>query len=92
MAIALIWMILVQFLPKIMVWVAFALAIIMLIITAIVFLIDSNTRMSHIKGWAIAIAVICLILALMLIFYVIVHRRRIKICGAFLKHAASMLK
>jgi len=90
--ISLIWMILVQFLPKIMVWVAFILAIILLVITAIVFLIDNSTKLNHVNGWAIFIAIVCLILALVLIFYVVVHRRRIKICGAFLKHATTMLK
>ena len=75
-----------------MVWVAFILAIILLIITAIVFLIDNSSKLGHVKGWAIFIAIVCLILALVLVFYVIVHRRRIKLCGAFLKHATTMLK
>lgn len=90
--ISLLWMILVQFLPKIMVWVAFALAIIMLIITGIVFLVDNNTMLRNAKGWAIFLGIVCLLLALLLIFYVVVNRRRIKLCGAFLKHATTMLK
>lgn len=40
---SILWMLLVQYLPNVMVWVAFGLAIVLLIITAIVFLVDSHS-------------------------------------------------
>ena len=85
-------MLLVQFLPKIMVLVAFGFAILLLLITGILFLVHNSTKLRNAQGWAIFTGILCLIIAAILAFYVFLHRRRIKLCGAFLKHATTMLK
>lgn len=90
--ISLIWMLLVQFLSKFIVWVALGMAVLLLLITSIVFLVHNSTKLKDSQGWAIFLAILGLIIAFLIVFYVIVHRRRINICGAFLKHSTTMLK
>lgn len=89
---SLLWMLLVQYLPNVMVWVAFGLAVVLLIITAIVFLADSHSNLIRASGWAIFLALLAILIAIILLFYLIVHRRRIKYCGIFLKNAGNMLR
>lgn len=90
--IALIWMLLVCFLPKIMVYVAFVLAIILLLITAIVFFTASKGPLSDSTGWDIFLGIICIIVLLILLFYLVVHRNRLAVCGAFLENASLFLR
>lgn len=90
--ISIIWMLLVQFLPKIAVWVAFVLAIILLVITAIVFFVDSRSSLSKATGWGIFLAIFALVIALILLFYLIVHHRKISFCSVFLSNAGLMLR
>lgn len=92
LALGLIWMILVQFFPKVMVWVAMILAIILLLILAIVFFANSGGSLSQATGWAIIAGIIALVIGLVLILYLINHRKRLKLCGVFLENATYMLK
>jgi len=85
-------MLLVHFLPKIAVWVAFVLAIILLTITAIVFFVDSRSSLSKATGWGIFLAILALVIALILLFYLIVHHKKISYCSIFLANASLMLK
>ncbi len=90
--ISIIWMLFVQFLPKIAIWVAFALAIVLLIITAMVFFFDAQRQLARATGWAVFLALFALLIAIILIFYIIVHNRRISYCGIFLQNATYMIK
>lgn len=86
--ISIIWMLLVHCLPKIAVWVAFVLAIILLVITSILFFVDSRSSLSKATGWGIFLAILALVIALILLFYLIVHHKRISYCSVFLANAS----
>lgn len=86
--ISIIWMLLVHCLPKIAVWVAFVLAIILLVITGILFFVDSRSSLSKATGWGIFLAILALVIALILLFYLIVHHKRISYCSVFLANAS----
>ena len=90
--IGLIWLIFVHYLPKIAVWVALVCAILVLIATAIVFFVDAKKSLWRVTGWAIFLGIVALIIALILIFYLVVHRDRLTYCGIFLKNASIMIK
>ena len=77
----LIWMIMVQCCPKIMVWAAIVLAIVLLIVTVVVFFANNQTSLRNASGWAIAFGIICVLMILVLLYYLIRHRRRISICS-----------
>lgn len=89
---ALIWMLLICFLPRVMVWVAIALAVILLLITAIVFFTASKGPLAASGGWAVFLGIVCIITLLLLLFYAIVHRTKLAICAAFLENASLFLK
>jgi hypothetical protein len=86
------WMLLVQYCYGMMIWIAFILAIILLVAIAIVFFINAGSWLLVAKGWAIFAGILALIIALIIIFYIIMHRDRIKYCSAFLKNAATMVR
>jgi hypothetical protein len=86
-----IWMLLVQYCHGIMIWIAFILAIVLLIFIAVVLFTNAGSTLLGAKGWAIFAGVLALIIALLIIFYIIIHRKRIKYCSAFLKNAAQMI-
>lgn len=90
--ISILWMLLVHYCPRIAVWIAFVLAIVLLVITAIVFFVDARTALSNATGWGIFLAILCIIVALVLLFYLIVHNQRIKYCAVFLANASTMIK
>jgi hypothetical protein len=90
--ISVLWMLLVHYLPKIMVWVAFVLAIILLVITAILFFVDNNDSLVRGAGWSIVLGLLALAIAILLIIYLVAHRRRITYCSIFLQNATQMLK
>ena len=80
-ALGFIWMMLVQYCPKVMVWAAIFLAIVLLIVTAVLFFIKLDTALSQAPVWAIIVGVACLLLVLVFLFYLIKHRRRITLCA-----------
>lgn len=82
--ISLLWMLLTHYLPRFVTWIAFVLAIILLVITAIVFLVDSRTALIRATGWGIFFGLLAIIIALILLFYLIVHNKRIKYTSIFL--------
>lgn len=84
-------MLLVHFLPKIMVWAAFALALIVLVIAAILFLVDARDSLYKYTGWAIFMSILFAFVAILLIAYLIMHRRVISFCGVFLQNAKIMI-
>lgn len=90
--ISILWMLLTHYLPQFVTWVAFILAIILLVLTAIVFLVDSRTALIRASGWGIFLGLLAIIIALILLFYLIVHNKRIKYTSIFLKNASLMLK
>lgn len=92
MGISILWMLLTHYLPQFVTWIAFILAIILLVITAIVFFVDSRTAMMRASGWGIFLGLLAIIIALILLFYLIVHNKRIRYTSIFLKNASLMLK
>jgi hypothetical protein len=87
-----IWMVLVHYCPKVMVWVAFILAILMLIGTAVLFFMNIGYQLSQAKGWAIFLGVVAVIMALIIALYIIMHRNRIHYCAVFLDNACKMIR
>ena len=85
-------MMLVCFLPKVMVWLAFILAIVLLVITGILFLVDNNEELIKAQGWAIFLALVAFFMAIILLVYVLINRKSIKYCGVFLQNSRLMLK
>ena len=84
-------MVLVQCFPKAMVIVGFVLAIALLVITGIVFLVANNSSLQTARGWVIALGILCFILALVLVAYLVRHRKSLKYCGVFLQNASYLL-
>lgn len=90
--ISLVFLLLVHYCTKIAVWLAFGLAIVLLVVTAIVFFVDTRSAMSKAPGWGVILAILALVIAIILIFYLAVHNRRISYCIVFLQNAAQMIK
>ncbi len=90
--ISILWLILVHYLPKVMVWVAFILAILLLITTAIIFFVDAGSVLASATGWAIFLGLLALVVALIIIAYIIMHRNKIQYCGVFLQNASLMIR
>ena len=90
--ISILWMLLVQYCTKIAVWLAFVLAIVLLIVTAIVFFVDSRSAMQRAPGWGILMAILAIAIAIILIYYLAVNHRRINYCIVFLQNASLMIK
>ncbi len=91
-AIGIIWMLLVHFLPRIMVWAAFILAVIVLLITLILFLVDARDSLHRYTGWAIFLSIVWAVLAILLLSYLCMHRRVISFCSVFLQNASLMIR
>ena len=81
---SIIWLVLVQFLPKAMYWVGLILALFMLLVAMFVFWIGSGNTLVEGQGWAIILGIICLVLFVVLILYSWVHRKQIYITACFL--------
>jgi preprotein translocase subunit SecG len=75
-----------------MVWVAFILAILLLIATAIIFFVDAGSTLASATGWAIFLGLLALVIALIIIAYIIMHRNKIQYCGVFLQNASLMIR
>lgn len=82
--ISIIWLFLVQFLPKAMYWIALLIAAIMLFVSMLVFFIGSGNTLVEGQGWAILLGLICLGLLVAVILYSIFNRRQIYLVGCFL--------
>lgn len=82
--ISIIWLFLVQFLPKAMYWIALLTAAIMLFVSMLVFFIGSGNTLVEGQGWAILLGLICLGFLVAVILYSIFNRKQIYLVGCFL--------
>jgi hypothetical protein len=89
---SIIWLLLVQFLPKAMFWVALLLAAVMLFIAMLVFLIGAGSTLVDGQGWAIIIGIVCLVLLVAVVLYAFLNRKQIYLAGCFLEVASESLK
>ena len=89
--ISLIWMLLVQFLPRIAIWIGFILAIILLLIAAIIFFTSAKSYLYDAGDWSIVMGIFCVIFLIMLLGYVFMHRSKISLAGRFLEVAGQSL-
>ena len=89
---SIIWLVLVQFLPKAIYWVGMILAIVMLVIAMFVFWIGSGNTLVQGQGWAIFLGIVCLALIVIIILYSWFHRKQIYITGCFLEIAGTYLR
>lgn len=89
---SLIWLVLVQFIPKYIYWLALVIALFMLIVAMFVFFIGSGNTLSQSQGWDIVLGILCLALAAVLVFYSIKNRKQIYVTGCFLEIAGEYLK
>ena len=89
---SIIWLVLVQFLPKAMYWVGLILALFMLLVAMFVFWIGSGNTLVEGQGWAIILGIVCLVLFVVLILYSWVHRKQIYITACFLEIAGTYLR
>jgi hypothetical protein len=90
--IAIIWLLVVQFLPHIAIFLALFISAALLIIAAIITFTGASTHFSDFKGWAIFFGVVFLLLLILLIYYVCAHKRQLKLCGCFLDVAGDCFK
>lgn len=81
---SLIWLVLVQCLPKIIYWIAMVLALFLLVVAMFVFFIGSGNTLVNGQGWAILLGIVCLVLAVVIVLYSWTHRKQIYITGCFL--------
>lgn len=84
---SLLWLLLVQFLPKIAVWAAVLLASALLLVTAIIFFTSSSNHLVDESGWAITLGVVCILILALIVFYAVCHRKQLDICAKFLEIA-----
>lgn len=89
---ALLWMLLVQFLPRVAVWAAFAIAALLLVVGAVLFFVGADSHFADNKGLAIFFAILFLLFFALLVFYVCLHKRQLEVCGCFLEVAADCLR
>ena len=89
---SLIWLALVQFLPKYIYWIALIIALFMLIVTMFVLFIGSGNTLSGSTGWDIVLGILCLVMAVILVLYSITHRKQIYITGCFLEISGEYIK
>jgi hypothetical protein len=89
---AILWMVFVQFLPRVAVWAAFAIAAVLLIVGAVLFFLGANTHFADNSGLAIFFGILCLLFFALLVFYVCLHKRQLDICGCFLEVATDCLR
>jgi hypothetical protein len=89
---SIIWLVLVQFLPKYIYWVALLLAVFMLTVAMFVFFIGSGNTLVEGRGWAIVLGIVCLALLVVVLLYSWVHRKQIYITGCFLEISSSFLR
>lgn len=85
-------MLLALFLPKFIIWVVTAFAIALLGLTAVIFFLNNNTTLQKGSAWAIFVGVLCIIFILVFLFYLVLHRERIQIAGAFLQVTSRYIK
>ena len=84
---ALLWLVLVQFFPKAMFWVALVIAAFILFVSMLVFFIGSGNTLVDGQGWAIIFGLIFLGLLVAVIIYGIFNRKAIYLAGCFLEVA-----
>ncbi len=70
---SLLWIILVQFLPKFTIWVIFILSAVLLIIASIIAFYGSGNHFAEDKGWAIFFGVVLILFFILLVYYVCTH-------------------
>jgi hypothetical protein len=89
---SLIWLALVQFIPKAVYWIALLTAALMLLVAMLVFFIGSGNTLVEGQGWAILLGIICLALLVAVVLYAIFNRKQIYLVGCFLEIAGDYLK
>ncbi len=82
--ISIIWLLIVQFLPKAAFWIALLIAALMLFVAMLVFFIGSGNTLVDGQGWAIIMGLICLGMLVIVVLYSIFNRRQIYLVGCFL--------
>lgn len=90
--IAFIWLIIVQCLPHFVIFLAFFVSAVLLVIAAIIAFVGANTHFIDFKGWAIFFGVGFVLLLILLIYYVCAHKKQLKLCGCFLDVAGDCFK
>lgn len=81
---ALLWMVVVQCLPKMAVWVGFGLAAVLLIIAALLCFLGAGSHFAENKGLAIFFGILFLVFFGLLVFYACLHKKQLSLCGCFL--------
>ena len=91
LALGIIWMVLVQLLPRVMAGVAIGLASLILLIAGVLLLADNSAGWENNGAWRIIIAVFCIFFAIFFFVMLCIYKRRIKIAGVLLRYAAKFL-
>lgn len=89
---SIIWMLIVQFLPKYAIWMMFFISAALLIVAACISFIGSGSHFAENQGLAIFFGIIFVFFFLLLVYYLCVHRRQLEICSCFLEIAADCFK
>lgn len=81
---SIIWVILVQLVPKAVYWIALIIAALMLFVAMLVFFIGSGNTLVEGQGWAILLGIVCLALLVAVVLYAVFNRKQIYLVGCFL--------
>lgn len=87
-----IFLVLVQCLPKTMSWLTIALAAVGCLVLAVVLLCDKSASLRAYHGWIVFISVLLLLLALGLVLNLLWNSYSVKVSGIFLDYSARMLR
>jgi hypothetical protein len=74
---SIIWMVLVYFLPKVVVWAMFILSAATLIVASILCFVGASNHFSDNKGLAIFFGILFIVLVVLLVLYLCLHRRQL---------------
>jgi hypothetical protein len=80
------------FIPRFVIWIVTGLAIVLLIISAIIFLINNNTTLQKGSGWAVFTGILCILFVLVFLIYLIFHREKIELAGRVLQLSSKFIR
>lgn len=89
---ALLWMLLVQFLPRAAVWIALGVSAALLLLAAVYCFLGAHSHFSEDSGLAIVVGIVFILFFLLIILYVCFHKRQVELCGCFLEVATDCLR
>lgn len=92
LGVGILWMVLVQLIPRLMAGLSIILASLLLIAFGILLLVDNPKGWQGKQVWRIIIGILLILFALFCVVLLCIYKRRIKITGVLLHYAASFIR